>query len=132
MSPELYWVAAAALFTAVMWVPYILSLLSQMGVGAALADGEHDTALEAPWAQRCKRAHVNAIENLAVFAPLAIGVHVAGLSSGTTATACAVYFFARVGHYVVYTAGMPYIRTPLFAIGWVCIVALGLTLLGGA
>ncbi len=132
MSPELFWVAATALFTAVMWVPYILSLLGQTGVAAALADGEHETTLEAAWARRCKRAHANAVENLAVFAPLAIGIHVAGLSSGATATACTVYFFARVGHYVVYTAGMPWVRTPLFAIAWLCTVLLGITLLGGA
>ena len=132
MSPELFWVAATALFTAVMWVPYILSLLGQTGLVAALADGEHETTLEAAWARRCKRAHANAVENLAVFAPLAIGVHVAGLSSGATATACTVYFFARVGHYVVYTAGMPWVRTPLFAIAWLCTVVLGITLLGGA
>ncbi len=132
MSPELFWVAAACLLTAVMWLPYILSLLGQTGVAAALADGEHETALEAAWARRCKRAHANAVENLAVFAPLAIGVHVAGLSSATTATACAVYFFARAGHFAVYTAGMPWIRTPLFAIGWLCTAILGIVLLGGA
>jgi uncharacterized MAPEG superfamily protein len=132
MSPELTWVAATALITALMWIPYILSLLGQMGVTTALADTEHETQLEAAWARRCKRAHANAVENLAVFAPLAIGIHVAGLSSGATATACTVYFFARVGHYVVYTAGMPWIRTPLFAIAWLCTVVLGITLLGGA
>jgi uncharacterized MAPEG superfamily protein len=130
MTPELTWVAATALITMLMWVPYILSLVGQMGVPGAIRDPEHDTPLQAPWAQRAKRAHANAVENLVVFAPLAIGVHVAGISSGTTAAACAIYFFARLGHYAVYTAGLPWIRTPLFAIGCVCNVVLAFALLG--
>lgn len=130
MSPELTWVAATALITALMWVPYILSLLGQVGIAAALADTEHDATLEAAWARRSKRAHANAVENLVVFAPLAIGIHLAGLGSGTTATLCAVFFYSRLAHYAVYTAGVPYLRTPLFAVGWVCVILLALILLG--
>jgi len=132
MSPELTWVASMALITALMWLPYILSLLGQMGVAGALADAEHDTELQAGWARRCKRAHANAVENLVVFAPLAIGIHVAGIGSGTTATACAVFFYARLAHYVIYTLGVPYLRTPAFAVSWVCLIVLALTLMGGA
>jgi len=132
MTPELTWVAATALITMLMWVPYILSLIGQMGLVGVLSDGERGTALQAPWAQRAKRAHVNAVENLVVFAPLAIGVHLAGLSSGTTATACAIYFWARLAHYLVYTAGVPWIRTPIFAVSWVCMLVLAFTLLGWA
>lgn len=132
MSPELTWMAATALITALMWVPYILSLIGQMGVGAALADAEHATPLEAPWAQRSKRAHANAVENLVIFAPLAIGIHAAGLGSGTTATACAVFFYARLAHYLVYTLAVPYLRTPAFAISWLCLIVLAVKLLGWA
>jgi uncharacterized MAPEG superfamily protein len=132
MSSELFWVAATALITALMWVPHILSLLGQIGVAAALNDGEAATAPDAGWARRAKRAHANAVENLVVFAPLAIGVHVAGLSSGATAAACAVYFFARLAHYLVYTAGLPFVRTLSFAVGWLCQIVLALTLVGGA
>lgn len=130
MSPELTWVAATALITALMWVPYILSLIGQMGVAAALADSEHDTALEAAWARRAKRAHANMVENLVIFAPLAIGIHLAGLGSDTTATLCAVFFYARLAHYIIYTLAVPYLRTPVFAVSWVCLVALAVVLLG--
>lgn len=132
MSPELTWVAATALITALMWVPYILSLIGQMGVINALSDGEHDTKLEAAWAQRAKRAHINAVENLVIFAPLAIGVHVAGAGNSTTAAACAVFFFARLAHYGIYTLGLPWVRTPVFAISWLSLIVLALTLLGWA
>jgi len=132
MSPELTWVASMALITALMWIPYILSLLGQMGVMTALADSEHDAQLEAAWARRAKRAHANAVENLVVFAPLAIGIHVAGLGSDTTAVACGVFFYTRLAHYVIYTAGIPYLRTPAFAVSWLCLIVLALTLLGWA
>lgn len=132
MSPELTWVGATALLTMLMWVPYILSLIGQTGLVGAVSDTENATALDAPWAQRAKRAHANAVENLVVFAPLAIGVHVAGLGSGTTATACAVYFWARLAHYLVYTLGVPWLRTPIFAVSWVCMLVLAFVLLGWA
>jgi len=130
MTPELTWVAATALITMLMWVPYVLSLIGQMGLGGTLSDTEHETQLEAAWARRCKRAHANAVENLAVFAPLAIGVHLAGFGSDTTATACAVFFWARLAHFLVYTAGVPWIRTPLFAVSWLCMLVLAVTRLG--
>jgi len=132
MTPELTWLTATALITGLMWVPYILSLLGQLGVTTALTDGNHESGLDTLWARRAKRAHANAIENLVVFAPLAIAVHVTGMSSATTATVCAVFFYSRLGHYVVYSLGIPVIRTLLFATGWACQVFLALTLLGWA
>jgi uncharacterized MAPEG superfamily protein len=65
-----------------------------------------------------------------VFAPLAVAVHLTGMSSATTAAACAVYFYARLAHYLVYTAGIAGLRTLLFAAGWACQMILALTLLG--
>lgn len=132
MAPELTWLAATALITMLMWVPYSLSMIGQMGLAGALSDGEHDAQLEAAWARRCKRAHANAVENLVVFAPLAIGVHVAGLGSGITATACAVFFWSRLAHYLVYAAGVPGIRSLLFLVGWLCMLVLAAVLLGWA
>jgi uncharacterized MAPEG superfamily protein len=132
MTPELTWLTATALITALMWVPYILSLLGQMGIVPALSDGNHETGLEALWARRAKRAHANAVENLVVFAPLAIAVHVTGQSSGTTATLCMVFFYSRLIHYVVYVLGIPVVRTLAFAVGMLCQVILALTLLGWA
>ena len=130
MTPELTWLTATALITALMWLPYILSLLAQRGIVVALSDPQPNTPIEAHWAQRAKCAHANAVENLVVFAPLAVAVHLTGMSSATTAAACAVYFYARLAHYLVYTAGIAGLRTLLFAAGWACQMILALTLLG--
>jgi len=49
-----------------------------------------------------------------------LAVELAGANSALTAGACAVFLFARLGHYVVYALGIPVIRTLFFTIGWVC------------
>ena len=119
LSPELYWLSAAAVLTPVMWVPYILQLIAQMGIVPAFWDPYHETPHEADWARRAKRAHTNAIENLAVFAPLAIGLHILGAGTPLTAKASAIYFAVRAAHYTVYVLAVPLLRTALFFTGFV-------------
>lgn len=125
LSPELYWLTATALLTAILWVPYIVQLIAQMGVMTATMDPYHETPHEARWAQRA-----NAVENLAVLAPLAIAVHVTGGGTPLTAAACATYFAARVVHYFVYVLAIPLLRTISFAVGLTCQVILAARLLG--
>lgn len=37
-APELFWLASTALFTAVLWIPYVLQLIVQIGFGPAIWD----------------------------------------------------------------------------------------------
>ena len=120
LSPELFWVAAAAALTALLWLPYIANQIVLMGLWGALKNSDAAQVQRSTWARRAASAHTNAIENLAVFAPLAIVVHVAGASTEGTATACAVYFALRVAHYIVHVLGVPVVRTLAFAGGAVC------------
>jgi uncharacterized MAPEG superfamily protein len=73
-----------------------------------------------------KQAHANAIENLVVFATLVLVAHIAGVNNEATAIACAVYFWARVVHFVVFGFGIPWIRTLSFVIGVGCQNCIGL------
>lgn len=119
MTTELYWLTLTVLMTALFWVPYILDRLAVRGVWAALSDtkpeggGPHSL-----WAQRAIRAHQNAVENLAIFAPAVLTAHVLGISTPATRMAVVVYFFARLIHFLVYAAGVPVVRTLAFAVGW--------------
>lgn len=128
-STEIHWLVLTLLLTALMWVPYILRLLGEMGMVQGVMDGEHATPVEAPWAQRAKRAHANAIENLAIFAPLILAVEIVHAGSEWTALAAQVYFWARLVHYGVYTMGLPIVRTLAFAVGFACQIILVLALL---
>src|SRR6266487_4358377 len=64
-----------------------------------------------PWAKRMMAAHEIAVENLVVFAGLVLAAHALGISNSATATACVVYFWARVVHLAAYTFAVPWVRT---------------------
>jgi uncharacterized MAPEG superfamily protein len=129
-APELYWLVLVSILTGLMWVPYILQLIVQLGPVKAVWDPTGAHPHDADWALRAKRAHYNAIENLAVFAPLVIAVHVLSLGTPATATAAAVYFFARAAHYAIHVMALPVIRTVAFLVGFGCQMVLGARLLG--
>jgi uncharacterized MAPEG superfamily protein len=91
--------------------------LGQVPGGFAWGFGNRDKPLELPsWAARAKRAHANMVENLAPFAVLVVVAHVAGKANGTTALGAELFFWGRVAHFLVYTLGVPYLRTAVFAV----------------
>ena len=51
-----------------------------------------------------------------------------GIATAATAFACALYFWARLAHVVVYTLGIPVFRTLTFAVGFVAQVLLVLAI----
>ena len=125
MHPELYWLTLTALMTGLFWLPYIINRLLEMGVSQAVFNPNSDPTPKAAWAQRMMNAHNNAVENLVIFASVAIAVHLTGTSSSLTATAAMIYFFARLAHFIVYSVGIPGLRTATFAAGFVCQMILG-------
>ena len=80
------------------------------------------------WGQRAHRAYLNAIECFAPFAALVIVAQVAGKANGMTAFWAMSYFWLRLAHAIVYWTAIPYLRTVLFTLGFVCVVG---TILGG-
>ena len=117
---SLTWVVA---LSAIMWVPYVLNTIMVRGLVDAVGYPDNPKPL-APWAERMKKAHYNAVENLVVFAALVLMLNAAGVSNGTTVLVCNIYFWARLVHLAVYTFGIPWFRTLSFALSWLCIVAL--------
>jgi uncharacterized MAPEG superfamily protein len=65
-----------------------------------------------------------------VFAPLVLALQIASISSTATISACVVYFFTRLAHYIVFTLGIPFVRVLTFAAGVAAQVTLALALLG--
>lgn len=129
LTPELRWLTLTCLLTALLWVPYILQLIVQLGPVKAIWDPTGAHPHDADWALRAKRAHYNAVENLVVFAPLALLVALLGLSNGLTAAAAMAYFWLRLAHYVIHLFAVPVIRTLVFLGGWACQMVLGLRIL---
>jgi uncharacterized MAPEG superfamily protein len=123
MTHELMSLICVTGLTAVLWVPYILNTLMVRGIIDGVGYPVDPKPL-APWAQRAKAAHYNAVENLVVFAALVLTANAVGVSNETTVLACNVYVWARLVHYVVYMFAIPWLRTLSFTAGWVCQVAI--------
>lgn len=93
LPPEVFWLVAVTSMTALVWVPYIVNRIGENGLWAALGNREPDARRRAAWAHRMESAHGNAVENLAIFAPPALAVHVTGASTALTAGAAMVFFY---------------------------------------
>ena len=129
-NPELYWAAATAVFTSLLWIPHIIQRIVEMKPYDAFRDPRHDVETKAPWAQRAIRAHTNAVENLAGFGILAIILVMTGSGNALSASAAALYFYSRIAHYVVYLAAVPWARTPIYIVGLICQLVMAATLFG--
>ncbi|TXC67498.1 MAPEG family protein [Piscinibacter aquaticus] len=130
MSTELFWLALTLAVTALLPFPYVLNRIAVRGLGGALANPSPTDEPLAPWAERARRAHANAVENLVLFAPAALAIHLTQRGDGFTVAACMLYLLARLTHYLAYTFGIPGLRTLAFFGGWVGIAMLVARLLG--
>ncbi len=128
MSTELFWLVLTVAMTGLIWVPYILDRLMVRGLIGALANPSPKDKPQSPWAQRMMAAHVNAVENLVIFAPLVLTARALSITTAATAFACALYFWSRLAHVVVYTFGIPVLRTLSFVGGFVAQVLLVLAI----
>jgi len=130
MSRELMWLTLTVILTGVFWIPYILDRIAVRGLMGAMANPSRNDTPQSPWAQRLYFAHTNAVENLVIFAPLVLILDLQHHSTQSTALACAVYFWARLAHVIVYTLGVPVLRTLAFAVGFAAQVALVVAVFG--
>lgn len=132
LTPELYFLTLTAAATVLMWVPYMLARIMTRGLSAAMANPDQSFAPDPAWAERARRAHANAVENLVVFAPLVLIAAQTGVSTAATAFAAKLYLAARLVHYLVYAAGIPIVRTLAFAAGFGATLVFVAALLGQA
>ncbi len=130
MSQELFWLTLTVILTGLLWVPYILDRVTVRGLMGAMANPSPTDLPQSEWAQRLQKAHINALENLVIFATLVLTLNVMHHSTRSTAIACAVYFWARLAHALIYWAGIPVLRTLSFAVGFVAQVVLVIAVFG--
>lgn len=130
MHSSLFWLTLTLVLTAVLAFPYVLNRIAVRGLAGTMANPSVADLPQAAWAQRAHAAHGNAIENLAVFAPTVLAIEVLGAGNDTVVLACQVYFVARLAHYVVYTLGVPFVRTLAYFAGWGANAVLLVRLLG--
>lgn len=128
MSPELYWLTLTAAMTGLMFIPYMQDRVNIRGLMGAMGNPYEGGAKHSDWAMRAIHAHRNAVENLVVFAAFALVLNALSISTRTTALACAIYFWARLVHFILYLLGVRVLRTLAWTVGWLCLVTLFLAI----
>ncbi len=115
--------------TAIFWVPYIINRIAEHKLIPALRNPNRDTRPQSQWANRMMYAHENAVENLVIFAPLVLCIQHLDISTETTVMAAMVFFISRMSHFLLYTFGVPYLRTLAFFISFIAQMILGVHIL---
>jgi len=124
MSPELKYLALTALLTGSLWIPYVVA---QVVTNGFLTPPNYVDPEPRPlplWGKRADRVYMNAVETFAPFAALVLVIQVAGKNDSMSAFWTMSFFWLRVAHAVVYLAALPYIRTLIFVLGYVCVIGL--------
>ena len=125
MTTELTYLFLSAVLLAIAWIPHIIGQI--MVSGLLTADDYTNLRKQSDfpaWVRRANRAHINLVEQFGAFAALVLMAHSLGVTSGTMALAAAVFFWARIAHFVVFIAGIGVlmIRTVIFTIAWLAIM----------
>ncbi len=110
MSPDLKYLLLSTVLT------FVQVLVAAMGanqaVGLNTLAGNREGLGEIPgWAGRAKRAHLNMIENMVLFAALVLIAAAAGKANAMTAMGAMIFFWARLAYAVIYVAGIAWLRT---------------------
>jgi uncharacterized MAPEG superfamily protein len=108
----LVWSAALAL---VQMLIAVLGATTQVGL-PALAGNRDSLPPTTGWADRARRAHLNMLESLAVFAIVVLVAHAAGLANERTALGAQLFFWGRLAYALVYLAGIPWLRTAVWGV----------------
>jgi uncharacterized MAPEG superfamily protein len=118
MTYDLWVLLFLAVFTELLTLPPLIARCSVPG-GVRWVFHNRDTVLKgvAPWGERAVRAHSNLADNLAIYAAVIGIAYLTGATNEMTMIAGSVLLVARVLHAVVYIAGIPYLRTAVFAVG---------------
>jgi uncharacterized MAPEG superfamily protein len=121
----LVWSAVLAL---VQMLIAVLAAIAAVGLPALVGNREGLPPFTG-LALRAQRAHLNMIENLAIFAIFVIVAHLTGRSNATTALGATLFFWARLVYAIVYLAGIPWVRTAVWAVSFVGMVMVGTQLI---
>ena len=111
MTTDLTMLAWSAVLCVLMAFPYTLARIARVGPMRAVGYPQPADDDAPDWVQRAKRAHINLVENLPVFAALVLIAHVAGAANPTTALGAQIFFWARVAMVVGSYGGIAGVRS---------------------
>jgi uncharacterized MAPEG superfamily protein len=128
IKAELFWLTLTTVLTGLLWVPYILDRVAVRGLMGAMDNPSPRDKPQSGWAVRLMNTHINQVENLVVFGILVLVLDALAISTSLTVLACAVFFWSRLAYVVIYTLGVPVLRTLAFTVGFLAEAALVLAI----
>jgi uncharacterized MAPEG superfamily protein len=108
MTVELSAIAYSGILLLVLILISAASNVSAMGQAWGVGNREEQPSGDG-FKGRAKRAYMNLLEQLVVFAAIAIPAHLAGVHSSLTVLAAQLFLAGRVAHAIVYLAGWTFI-----------------------
>jgi len=124
MTPELKYLAYTAMLVAALWIPYVIA---QVKTNGFLTPPNYVDPTPRPlpaWGRRADRTYINAVETFAPFAALVVVAHITGKANDMVVFWAMAFFWLRVVHAIVYLLAIPYIRTLVFTLGFVCVAGI--------
>jgi uncharacterized MAPEG superfamily protein len=128
MTPELHLLVWTVVLTVVQMLVAVTAANTQIPL-TTLAQNRENLPELTDWAGRAQRAHRNMLENLPLFIGLVLVAHVAGRANPMTLLGAQLFFWARLVYAVVYVAGVPWVRTAVWAVSAVGLILIFLQLL---
>jgi uncharacterized MAPEG superfamily protein len=113
-----------------LWIVVLTFVQMLVAVGAAntqlslatLAGNREGMPELTGWAGRAQRAHRNMLENLPLFIALVLIAQAAGKTNAMTLLGAELFFWARLVHWLIYLAGIPWLRTLVWAVSVVGLI----------
>jgi uncharacterized MAPEG superfamily protein len=128
MSPDLKYLLFSTLLCFVQVL--IAATGANQAVGLPTLAGNREGLPEMTgWAGRAKRAHLNMIENLVLFAALVLIAAAAGKANAMTAMGAMVFFWSRLAYAVIYLAGIAWLRTAAWFVSVIGMALIAIELL---
>ncbi len=128
MSTDLTYLLFAVILTFVQML--VAATGANQAVGLPTLAGNREGLPEIKgWAGRAKRAHLNMVENMVLFAALVLIAAVAGKANAMTAMGATIFFWGRVAYAVIYVAGIAWLRTLAWFVSVIGMVLIAIELL---
>jgi len=124
LSPSQILLYGIAIAGGLIYLPYMVVAYARVSIGMdmnaprAMFDRLPDYAKRATW------AHQNSFEVFALFAAASLVAYVTNVASDKTSLYVIVFLAARFLFSTFYILNLPWLRSPMWAIGMVCIASL--------
>ena len=127
MTPDLTLLVWSAVLAFVLMLVAVAGAQLQVGLPMLMGNRE-DMPPIVGWAGRARRAQLNMLEYLVLFAILVLVAQISGKTNAMTLLGCQIFFWARLVHAIVYIVGVPWLRTAVWAVSLIGLILILLQL----